>query len=85
MGNDNEHFDMAGIALAAFAMAQGTLAFLRGKGTITASDADKLLDGILVSLERLAPPDDPSVQQARKIIETVMAAARTPSSKPEGG
>jgi len=57
------------------------LGALRGKGLLTTTQINELLDGALTSMETLLPGDDQSIQVARIMTEAIAQSFVQP---PEG-
>jgi hypothetical protein len=60
------------VGFVGFTLVQGLIGYLIGKGIISRSDRTELLNGLLLNLEAYPVPNDPAVQEARKIIEAMI-------------
>jgi hypothetical protein len=67
-----EHINGPAIGFVGFVMVQGLIGFLQGKGLISRDEKRGLLEGLLLNLEAYPVPNDPVVQEARKIIESMI-------------
>lgn len=65
----NEEWQAAG--LVGMGIAHGLLVVMREKGLLTAAQANDFLDHVLIGLEQKFSADEPVVQHARKIVETL--------------
>ena len=52
------------------------LSVLKSKGILNSTEIDRYLESVLMGLERFQEPDDPGIQQARKLFEGIAEMIR---------
>lgn len=74
MANDKPDLDeVSGAALAAFAVSINTLRYMKEEGTIRPRDIEKILSGVLLTLERSELVSQPAAHAARVLLSGVAA------------
>jgi hypothetical protein len=74
-GEEPELADTRGTALAAMAMAFGTIARLCAKGAFDLADIEYVFGGSLSAFEQTQSPNDPAMQVARALLDGMHGVA----------
>jgi hypothetical protein len=67
-----ENIDAATMGFVGFSLVQSLIGFLMSKEIISKAQRTELLNGLLLNLEAYPVPTDPAVQEARKLIESMI-------------